>query len=268
MLPRGVSPVNYIDKTPLIRLMPLNSIPSQNDDPEFAAKLRELVREVCPGVFVFDLLPIDFCAKLLEEIHHFESWCEQNGKEVHRPNSMNNYGAILDDFGFEACLEQMISQFVNVLSYVLFPYIGATLDHHHAFMVEYEMGKDQALSMHVDDSDVTLNVCLGNTFSNGELLFTGVRCNHHQSTTHPLRGEECVVEHKVGQACIHVGRHRHSAMPITNGQRYNLILWCRSSKFRRLDTMLDCPSWCPISAIIDAQKNEEEDDNNNDASHQ
>lgn len=245
--------MNYSEKTPLIRLMPLKSTSTNHNDPEFESKLRELVREVSPGVFVFDLLPADFCVKLLEEIHHFESWCEKTGKTIHRPNSMNNYGAILDDFGFEPCLEQMVSQVMNVISSVLFPHIGPTLDHHHGFLVEYEMGKDQELSLHVDDSDVTLNVCLGEDFSNGELLFEGVRCNHHQSTTHPLPGEQCVIEHKLGQACVHVGRHRHSAMPISRGKRCNLILWCRSSKFRRLDTLMDCPDWCPISAILDSE---------------
>lgn len=32
---------------------------------------------------------------------------------------------------------------------------------------------------HVDDSEVTLNVCLGTKFSGGELFFRGVRCDKH-----------------------------------------------------------------------------------------
>lgn len=31
----------------------------------------------------------------------------------------------------------------------------------------------------MDDSEVTLNVCLGNQFSGGELYFRGVRCDNH-----------------------------------------------------------------------------------------
>jgi hypothetical protein len=32
---------------------------------------------------------------------------------------------------------------------------------------------------HVDDSEVTLNVCLGKEFDGGELFFRGVRCDKH-----------------------------------------------------------------------------------------
>lgn len=31
----------------------------------------------------------------------------------------------------------------------------------------------------MDDSEVTLNVCLGREFSSGELFFRGVRCGKH-----------------------------------------------------------------------------------------
>lgn len=34
----------------------------------------------------------------------------------------------------------------------------------------------------MDDSDVTLNVCLGKQFSGGELFFRGVRCENHVNT--------------------------------------------------------------------------------------
>lgn len=39
---------------------------------------------------------------------------------------------------------------------------------------------------HVDDSEVTLNVCLGKQFIGGELFFRGVRCEKHvNSDTSP-----------------------------------------------------------------------------------
>lgn len=38
---------------------------------------------------------------------------------------------------------------------------------------------------HVDDSEVTLNVCLGKQFTGGDLFFRGVRCDKHvNSETH------------------------------------------------------------------------------------
>jgi hypothetical protein len=35
---------------------------------------------------------------------------------------------------------------------------------------------------HVDDAEVTLNICLGTQFSGGELFFRGVRCDEHVNT--------------------------------------------------------------------------------------
>ena len=35
------------------------------------------------------------------------------------------------------------------------------------------------VGFHVDDSEVTLNVCLGKQFSGGALFFRGVRCDEH-----------------------------------------------------------------------------------------
>jgi hypothetical protein len=35
------------------------------------------------------------------------------------------------------------------------------------------------VGFHVDDSEVTLNVCLGKQFSGGDLFFRGVRCDNH-----------------------------------------------------------------------------------------
>ena len=71
---------------------------------------------------------------------------------------------------------------VNPISALLFPHVGATLDHHHGFIVEYALDKDVKLDFHVDDSEVTMNLCLGTEFEGGELYFGGVRCNHHQQT--------------------------------------------------------------------------------------
>lgn len=260
-LPEDVKPTFAPEAQPLLRLMP---IPAEKDvrkaTKEQEDHIREMLKEVSPGIYVFDFLPAEFCNKILEEIAHFEEWCETAGERVHRPNSMNAYGAIFDDFGFESVLEQFVAQVMNVLSAVAFPHIGATLDHHHGFEVAYQIGKDEDLDLHVDDAEVTLNICLGKTFTAGELAFAGVRCNHHQSSTHPLPHEMVQVQHKLGQACLHLGRQRHAAMPISSGDRFNFILWCRSSKFRRLDRILDCPDWCPISSLIDQQAENDQEE--------
>mmetsp|Transcript_91865 Transcript_91865/g.275749 ORF Transcript_91865/g.275749 Transcript_91865/m.275749 type:complete len:81 (-) Transcript_91865:909-1151(-) len=72
---------------------------------------------------------------------------------------MNNYGAILDDFGMGGMMDAVMKQYVEPLSRVA-GYAdvmgGEALTSHHAFVVAYAMGKDLELSFHVDSSDVTL----------------------------------------------------------------------------------------------------------------
>ncbi|GFS32787.1 2-oxoglutarate (2OG) and Fe(II)-dependent oxygenase superfamily protein [Actinidia rufa] len=97
---------------------------------------------------------------------------------------------------------------------------------------------------HVDDSEVTLNVCLGKQFSGGELFFRGIRCEKHVNTE--TQSEEIFdYSHVPGRAILHRGRHRHGARATTSGHRINLLLWCRSSVFRELRKyQKDFSGWC------------------------
>lgn len=73
---------------------------------------------------------------------------------------------------------------------------------------------------------MTLNVCLAGDFSGGGLRF----CGQFGSGTH--RTSLCLATHAVGRAILHLGRQRHGAEDIERGERFNLILWARSSAFR------------------------------------
>ena len=82
-----------------------------------------------------------------------------------RPNSMNNYGVVLNACGFEQTMDALQRDCVTPLARLLFPRQGGDADHHHTFMVQYRHGEDLGLDMHTDASDVTLNVCLGKDFT-------------------------------------------------------------------------------------------------------
>jgi hypothetical protein len=191
------------------------------------------------------------CRELVEEVHHFEKWCKDHQLRVNRPNSMNKYGAILDDFGLQPVLDEFMKAYIQPFSTFLYPVLGQDLDSHHGFVVEYELGKDTNLGFHVDDSEVTLNVCLGDVFTGGHLFFKGVRCDKHVHTA-PAAGECFDLEHKVGMGVFHVGRHRHGANDLTSGHRINLIMWCRSSHQRQARSCGNCschspcPEWCGL----------------------
>lgn len=122
------------------------------------------------------------------------------------------------------------------------------------------MDKDRKLGFHVDDSEITLNLCLvsltvdvkphvavtsdqGTEFAGGELFFRGVRCGLHQQT-HFAPSESFDYEHSPGVAVLHIGKHRHGAFPLTGGHRVNMILWCRSSTYRAANSMASCFPGC------------------------
>ncbi|KAG8661573.1 hypothetical protein MANES_01G016000v8 [Manihot esculenta] len=144
---------------------------------------RSIMSEPSPGVFTFEMLQPQFCNLLLSEVENFEKWVNDAKFRIMRPNTMNKYGAVLDDFGLETMLDKLMDGFVRPISKVFFPEVGgSTLDSHHGFVVEYGKDRDVDLGFHVDDSEVTLNVCLGKQFSGGELFFRGTRCDKHVNT--------------------------------------------------------------------------------------
>jgi len=148
---------------------------------------------------------------------------------------MNKYGVILSYIGFSLFFDHLLERYINPLSNSLFKHIGGgTLDSHHAFTVEYRAGGGEGetnLGFHVDDSEVTLNVCCGDNFQQGGLYFRGQRCNVHVNSN-PNCTESFDYEHENSMGILHAGRHRHGARAITSGRRVNLIVWCRSSKMR------------------------------------
>lgn len=206
---------------------------------------RRIISEPSPGIYTFSMLQPEFCEMIFSEVENFQRWVHATKFKIMRPNTMNKYGAVLDDFGLDTMLDKLMAEFINPLASVFFPNLcGSSLDSHHGFVVEYSKDRDLELGFHVDDSEVTLNVCLGKQFTGGDLFFRGVRCEDHvNGTTYPEEISE--YSHVPGQAVLHAGRHRHGAKIITSGYRVNLILWCRSSLFRELKMhQTEFSSWC------------------------
>ena len=57
----------------------------------------------------------------------------------------------------------------------------------------------------------------------GEIVFRGDSGKEFDLTIH---------EHRFGEGILHLGRHLHKALPIESGERWNLIIWMRSSEKR------------------------------------
>jgi len=184
--------------------------------------LKILTKETETGIYSFQIFTLEFCRQLIEETEQFEN----SGLPVTRPNTMNNYGAVLDDFGFEEFFDEL-TDYISPFSAILYPdYGGDSLDHHHAFIVQYKLKEDVSLDFHYDESEVTLNLCLGRQFTGGSLYFQGLLLKHE------TQNESFELFHQPGKAVLHVGKHRHGANAILSGERYNLIVWFRSMTLR------------------------------------
>jgi hypothetical protein len=117
----------------------------------------------------------------------------------------------------------------------------SSLDWVHGFVAGYAPDPTpsrprQHLVMHTDDSEVTLNVCIGRKgFTGGVLSFGGMRGRAWKRGGASSSGE---YEPEPGRAVLHAGRHLHSVSPVTCGSRFALVLWARSWKGTRATT---CP---------------------------
>jgi hypothetical protein len=80
--------------------------------------------------------------------------------------------------------------------------------------------------MHTDDSDITLNVCLGTEFEASGLTF----CGDFGAPDH--RAASFQYQHIRGRGLLHLGRRRHGADDIQSGHRMNLIMWNHNRDYR------------------------------------
>ncbi|KAJ3604270.1 hypothetical protein NHX12_029011 [Muraenolepis orangiensis] len=180
--------------------------------------------EAAPLVYRLTVFTKTFCQELLEELEHFECSPAPKG----RPNTMNHYGMLLNELGFDEGLVTPLRQrYLGPIAGLLYPDCGGRcLDSHKAFVVKYDLREDVDLSYHYDNAEVTLNVCLGQSFTEGNLYFGDMK-------DVPLGDTECSeVEHRVTEGLLHRGQQMHGALPIQSGQRWSLVVWMRASRER------------------------------------
>ncbi|MDG1491250.1 MAG: hypothetical protein P8R43_05120 [Planctomycetota bacterium] len=198
---------------------------------------------LAPGVLLVPLLTPAACQEVLAQIEE-----RRRALAVRRPpSSMHDHGVMLGSIGLDGLIDQLRGRLAPLLE-AHFPLQGGPeIDHHHSYLVEYGRELDEDLGFHVDDSEVTLNLCLGEEFSGAELVLLGARCDLHRQTE-VADSEVIEIEHQPGQAVLHAGRQRHRVDPILRGTRRNLIAWLRSSGYREREEGPgpSCRPWCGL----------------------
>lgn len=206
------------------------------------ASRRPATVEPAPRVHQLPLLAPAACARLLREVDRRTALARAAGTPTSPPNSMHEHGVALVELGFAQLLDALHARLAP-LAEALLPEFASGLDVHHSYLVDYSRDTDEDLGFHVDDSEATINICLGDEFRGAELVMMGLRCDlHRQDAVH--RDEEVEIVHAPGHAVLHAGRHRHRVEPVRGGRRRNLIVWSRSSALRSASRPLACSAWC------------------------
>jgi len=181
-----------------------------------------LPQQLTNNIYSFPVFTRDFCLLFLQEIKQFEA----SPLPRAQPNTMNKYGFLLRELGFDDFMDSLRERYLDDLSRRLFPqYRGEGLDSHRAFIVKYSEDEDVDLSYHYDNAEVTLNVSLNDSFEGGEVYFGGMRGERDD-------GRRVRYRHVTSHGVLHRGQHMHGTLPIHSGERYNLIIWMRSSSLR------------------------------------
>lgn len=135
---------------------------------------KKLITEIFPNIFSLPVFTPLICDMIIEETEHFLTYAAEHDLVVHRPNSMNKYGLVLNQMGMMDLLTDLQQRVLLPLSRTLFPQEASQFTSHHSFLVSYSPDTDRALDMHTDDSDVTWNICLGKDgFQGSGLTFCG-----------------------------------------------------------------------------------------------
>ncbi|XP_053862974.1 2-oxoglutarate and iron-dependent oxygenase domain-containing protein 2 [Malaclemys terrapin pileata] len=209
------------------------------------ADLQGLVRRIDSisdkRIYRLPVFSEEFCRVFIEELENFE----QSEMPKGRPNTMNNYGVLLNELGlYEAFITPLREKYLQPITSLLYPDCGGgSLDSHKAFIVKYSLHEDLDLSSHYDNAEVTLNVSLGKEFTEGNLYFGDLR----QAPTPVPKYVE--IEHVVSQGLLHQGGQIHGALPVASGERWNLIVWMRSSAVRNQL----CPMCNKKPELVDAE---------------
>ena len=202
-------------------------------------------REVHPGVYAARVLSEGSRQALCEAISAYEA--QASGEDA-RTNSMHKRGLVSEALGLDDALDQLVSDWLAPVAHALFgPHIEGRVCEHHSYVVRYGPGFDADLAFHVDDAEVTLNLCLERSGEGSELVFEGVRCGMHVDDE-ARDSERFVWRHEPGVALMHAGKNRHRVSPIQAGLRRNLIIWMRDgggvARWEEGWARGRCPPWC------------------------
>ena len=195
------------------------------------------VDEAVEGLFFLEIFNKNACDFLIGRSNDFAKYLHMTSEDAlanfrKRPPPLNYMGL---EF-----MEDFLLYIVNIIAPLTFPeYIqNSELDWSQAYIAGYTEAKESdrsqstitsrkdsdrsGLVKHTDDSEITCNIALNDSYNGGELLIRGIRGDIQENE---IRAK---VKRETGTMIIHSGRRIHEVADVTSGSRYQLICWTRN----------------------------------------
>lgn len=192
-------------------------------DPAKEYAVRELWEEVAPGVHQARFVD----SAHLGALRGYLQAAEAASIPVRPPYGivLNRKGAMLDPRsdgflaapGFQVFYKLIMNRVMRPVGRLLFPEVTGFDGQSFGFSIQYQAGMDTSIRPHTDASSITLNINLNlpdEPFEGSEVRFFD-----------PRTGKSKDLVFEPGMAVIHRGHLAHAALPITKGERTNLVLW-------------------------------------------
>ena len=200
-----------------------NAVEQAWKEPSKESVVKELLREVSPGVFQFQF----FNPERLADLRNYLEAVADAQIPLRPPYgiALNRHGAMLDKRSegflaapsFQAFYRELLDTYMRPIARMLFPEIMGYDTQTFGFSIQYQAGGDASLRLHTDASAATLNINLNLP----EEAFTGSEVDFYDQKA----GKVNRLSFKPGAAMIHRGSVAHAAQPITSGERTNVVLW-------------------------------------------
>lgn len=207
--------------------------------------IESVIQTLCDDkIFVIPFFNDKYC-KYLCKLYNTWSDIKQNDKDRNKmyyslPNGLSNDGFIPQQFNYKID-KNIINLFDQLIHYLFIKNKDENKNKlivsNYSYLIRYKINKDKSLKCHMDDSDITINICINDKdikFDGNELYFypnyakadtPKLSSNEEKESDNTIDNEIIIYKHKPGYAVIHCGEIFHGVKELKYGQRYNLIHW-------------------------------------------
>lgn len=178
---------------------------------DYIKQFNQTATRCCLNLNQYDLIDINITEKRNENFFKFTITDEFNNTlkklvnciDNNIPNSMHRTGKII--------LPEMTNEIYSLTKSILPEYYKKKILSIFAFYVKYDNYQNK-LDSHKDDSTITINLCLSNKATGGDIVFDK---------------DNIIINHNNKSGILHMGCIKHHVNELRDGTRENIIIWVK-----------------------------------------